>query len=122
MARTVVEKFNVKWQPDIGSEESVEPNVKQIKFGDGYEARIASGINSVSSQWSVGFSVNLQTRNDILAFLKRHGGLKSFAWTTPTGETILVVCRNWKSQQKGFGLYQVSATFEQVFESVVMPS
>ncbi|EAZ7386624.1 phage tail protein, partial [Salmonella enterica] len=48
------------------------------------------------------------------AFLSRHGGVKSFLWTSPyTWTQIRVICRKW-SISVGSLWVTVTTTFEQV--------
>ena len=103
------------WQPDIDSERSDEPKVKQLKFGDGYEARIPIGINTQPISWSVKFTRSRTEAFQILDFLKARGGSEKFIWTDPFGLTAMWVCRKWNSRS-GKGVVTVSGTFEQVFE------
>lgn len=104
------------WKPLLGSELSEEPNVTTLRFGDGYEARVPSGLNNQLKKWSLVFEEPLIEHNKIKAFLRKQGGVKSFIWTSPDGLTDIYICRSWKSKQRGFGVYEVSCVFEQVFE------
>jgi phage-related protein len=104
------------WSPDIGARRTIKATVHQAKFGDGYEQRIGSGVNFKPRSWSCQFSNGLANAQSILAFLDARGGLESFTWTDPMNETNNFVCREWSQVQQVFGVYQVTATFEQVFE------
>ena len=42
--------------PDRGMARSSQPLVRSAKFGDGYEQRLADGLNSLSESFSVTFS------------------------------------------------------------------
>jgi phage-related protein len=103
------------WNPDVGSQQDVKPNVNVTKFGDGYELRVAAGINNKPQSWSLKFERNYDICNAVVAFLKARGGVESFTWTNPLGETGTFVCRSYKTQQN-VGTMEVTATFEQVFE------
>lgn len=105
------------WQADMGAQRSVKPNVTVTKFGDGYEQRVAAGINFKPKTWSVSFTNTGPMIKEMLAFLEDRGGVEAFAWTDPMGDTANYVCREWSSSRmaKG-GIYQVTATFEQVYE------
>lgn len=109
-----MDKFN--WLPDLGADRDETPNVTQTKFGDGYESRLANGINSQPSKWTVTFTKPLAQYKEIRAFLRKCGGVKAFEWTDPEGETGKYVCRSWKSKQVNFGIFSISGTFEEVYE------
>ena len=104
------------WNPDLGADRDIKPSVKQIKFGDGYETRIPIGINTMPRKWTVTFTRAYPEANAIDSFLQTCAGVQSFLWTDPRNETNTYVCRDWKVRQQYFGVYQVTAVFEQVFE------
>lgn len=94
------------------------PNVKKIKFGDGYEQRFTNGINSTPQSWSVSFSNRLE--NEAVAirdFLRSHGGVLSFDWQPPgENRTYKFTCSSWNLVPHKGGVYSMSTTFEQVFD------
>lgn len=105
------------WYADLNAQRSVKPNVHKTSFGDGYEQRIAVGINNKPKKWNVRFTRDTSEANAILSFLETRGGLEAFTWTDPNNVTSDYVCREWSSNQKMFGVYEVAAVFEQVFEA-----
>lgn len=109
-------KDNFAWHPDIGAQQKNKPTVHQTKFGDGYEARTPVGINSMPKSWSVKFTRPTVEAVAILNFLKAQSGVKAFTWTDPMDDAATYVCREWTSNQLPFGVYEVSGTFDQVFE------
>lgn len=104
------------WNPDLGAERGIAPSVNQTKFGDGYELRVAKGLNFTPKSWRCQFSGAGPVAKDILAFLEARAGMEAFEWTDPLGDKATYVCREWSSSQQQMGVYVVSATFEQVFE------
>ena len=104
------------WLPDLGASKSTLPNVTATKFGDGYELRVARGINSTPSSWSVTFTKGSQEAMEILDFLEARAALEAFEWRDPLDKVGSYVCREWNASQSMFGVYSVSATFEQVYE------
>ncbi|WP_297478403.1 phage tail protein [Ferrovum sp.] len=113
------------WSPDIPAQRKMKPSVHPIKFGDGYESRISSGINTMLAIWSVKFTADANTIfgytpsggsfiPGIESFLSSLGATTPFTWTDPLGNTGTYVCRAWDSSQIGFGVYELSGTFEQV--------
>ena len=103
------------WKPDLGAKRSVEPDVTVTKF-NGYEARTPNSINSKMKKWSCTFTRNLAEAEMIDNFLEEAGGVTAFLWTDPKGYKSTFVCRSWEMNQIGFGVFAITATFEEVFE------
>ena len=104
------------WKPDIESQQSCKPSVQVTKFGDGYEARLAMGINTMPMKWSLQFTKGRTEALDIVNFLRARGAVQAFNWTNPLDEAGVYVCREWKVTSKAGGLL-ISCEFEQVFEA-----
>lgn len=103
------------WNPDLGSTMSKKPHVQVTRFGDGYENRVAIGLNSNPELWSLKFTASKADAVPVLAFLEARNGVESFWWVTPYGRTIVCVCREWKTEN---GVIRtVGMDFEQVFEA-----
>lgn len=105
------------WYPDLASQRTMKPAVTQIKFGDGYEARVPNGINTMPAKWDVTFTRGQSEALAIDAFLTARGSSESFTWTDPKNVTAVFVCRAWTFSQREFGVYTITGTFEQVFEA-----
>ena len=111
--------------PDKTLNRKATPKARVANFGDGYQQRIADGINSIGETYSVNF-VNREkaVADDLLAFFDQKKGVTSFAFTIPdtdnttaTGEkTIKVICNDWSVQYSNSDHYSVQATFERVYE------
>lgn len=107
---------NFSWHPDTGSQCSTEPIVEPVKFGDGYELRSTSVINSVPEVWSLKFTRLMTEALAIDGFLKARKGAEAFTWTTPENVEGTFVCRKWnKTRMKGEAM-EITCEFEQVFE------
>lgn len=106
------------WTADFGASKTHEPNVKVVKFGNGYEQRLSFGFNNDPQKWSVRFSARNKTEADqIDNFLKARAAVESFDWTPPDEATaIRVVCRQWARTIDKYNFYTITATFEQVYE------
>lgn len=102
------------WFPDASISKTTEPRVASAKFGDGYEQRVGSGINNMLDTWSLSFTGSVAETNDIEAFLRWHGGVVAFTWTTPDGNTGLYICRKWGKQRERSAKVVMSCEFEQV--------
>lgn len=105
------------WVPSYGSAVTTKPTVNSTKFGDGYEARIAIGLNSTPRQWQVSFSRPNATADAIEAFFVARGAVQSFDWVPPHGGAGKWVCREWSAQKTGPLTRSVTATFDEVFEA-----
>ena len=97
------------WQPDAGAGTVHKPVVNTATYG-GYEQRVA-GLNADLCKWSVKFT---RDALPVAAFLRARGGVDSFTWTPPLGSPGFYVCREWKHEHLGGGVFVVSGVFEQV--------
>lgn len=102
-----------EWCPD-SVEPSVQPNVKGVQFGDGYEQRAPSGLNNQLRTYSLQFSDRRDTIKDIDDFLTLKGGVTAFKWRAPdTYQLITVVCPQWGGPVTG-AWREFNCTFRQV--------
>lgn len=104
------------WFPDVGSQCSIKPSVNSTKFGDGYELRVSTAINTSPETWSVKLTRSAAESRAIDAFLRMCAGKNSFTWTTPEEVTGAFVCRAWRKNRLDGGIVEISGDFEQVFE------
>jgi phage-related protein len=95
-----------------------KPAKRTVRFGDGYEQRVAFGLNQNPKEWSLIFMVDNVDADIIEAFLDaRAADSASFDWTPPGELTSYKwVCEEWTRELKGDEFNQISATFRQVFE------
>jgi phage-related protein len=93
----------------------VSPRVRRVAFGDGYEQRVADGINTMPAKWSLRFVRYNADLAAIAAFLSARAGVEAFDWTAPDGTSGKYVCRQWTRSYTGPQIGEISATFEQVF-------
>lgn len=103
------------WVAETGSTVSQKPNVKSVKFGDGYEVRTPVGINNNPESWTVQCTMTTPKADAALAFIKERGGVESFYWTSPHGVKNIYICREWRTTNLGQAR-TLSFTLEQVFE------
>ena len=112
---------------DKGFSRSNMPKVHTITFGDGFEQRIADGINNLPQTMSVTFNTRPKAEIDALVdFFEDLNGVTKFQMTidkdsagsnTSTTETIKVVCKSWDQTWDYDNFYSLSATFERVYEA-----
>lgn len=109
--------FNPLWLPDYGANRSKKPRVKRVEFGDGYEQRVADGINTVKEEWSLTFSAKNTKIDEIDTFLSEQKAVYSFWWTSPKGKKMAVVCDEWDIGVDNWDWQRLSCTFRQVMEN-----
>ena len=105
------------WVPTYGSAVKKKPAVSVSKFGDGYEQRVALGINNNPRTWEVVFANRPNdTANAIAAFFDDAGAVSCFDWTPPRGNLTpgRWVCREWSELPTGPYTTTITATFEEV--------
>ena len=111
--------------PDKGLSRSSNPSVLVARFGDGYEQRVADGINSLKENYSISF--NNRTKafiDDVVSFLDAQNGATSFTFTLPdsnnttrAGEKdIKVVCDSYNTAYAYDNFYNLTATLRRVYE------
>lgn len=107
------------WVESPGTAVEDEPRVRSSRFGDGYEQRAPDGLNPLAQSWPLVFSgVDNAVADDMVAFLRAHGGAEAFDYT-PLWETqpVRVICRKWRRTHSAtWGESDLSATFERVYE------
>lgn len=121
--------------PDKGMTRQTQPRVLLAQFGDGYEQRIANGINSLQESYSVTFNNRTKEEiDDITGYLGSLQGVTAFNFTVPdnatteetTGisdsstdneKTIKVVCDSFSQSYSYDDFYSASATFRRVYEA-----
>jgi len=110
-------------RPDKMMAAKSTPKVRVTDFGDGYQQRIAAGINNLEQNYSVGFANRTKEEiDDIVAFFVSKGGVTNFTFTIPdsnnSGETaIKVICESWSQAYLTGDYYTCSAIFKRVYES-----
>lgn len=113
--------FSAAVPVDKGFSRSNTPKVHTITFGDGFEQRIADGINNLPQTMSVTFNTRPKAEiDDLVAFFETLNGVSKFQMTvddTNGAETIKVVCKSWDQTWDYDNFYSLSATFERVYEA-----
>ena len=112
--------------PDRSMTKQSRPRVLVASFGDGYEQRIADGINTLNETYSLTFATRLKADiDDIVAFLDGKKGVSSFILTFPdtnnttrTGERdVKVVTTNYSTTYAYDEFYSLSVSLKRVFEA-----
>ena len=113
--------FSAGVSVDKGFSRLNQPIIHSITFGDGYEQRVANGINNLQQTMSVTFNTRPKAEiDDLVAFFESLGGVSKFQMTIDDSngnETIKVVCKRWTQSWDYDNFYSLSATFERVYEA-----
>ena len=75
--------------PDKSMMKNSTPRVLVASFGDGYEQRIADGINNLDETYTLTFATRLKADiDDIVAFLDLKKGVSSFPLILPDSNVL----------------------------------
>jgi len=103
--------------PSYGAMQKKQPKVLSMKFGDGYEQRAQFGINQNPRIWNLSFNGRTEIEaNAIDSFLTTQAGVTFFNWTPPTGSASKWICRDWDLSLVEIDCYNISASFEEVYD------
>lgn len=112
--------------PDKNFGRTISPSVRVAAFGDGYEQRIANGINSLKESYTLTFNTRPKAEiDDIVVFLDSKKGVTNFTLTLPdtnnttrTGEKdVKVVCDQYDISYAYDDFYNLSIGLRKVFEA-----
>lgn len=103
--------------PDRGFSKQTTPKVLISQFGDGYAHRIADGINSINTSWSLTFTnISLVDSAAIITFFETAAGTTSFQWTPPNEAVQYnVTCAEWNVIYESHISRTISAKFTRVY-------
>jgi phage-related protein len=118
--------------PDKSMMKNSTPRVLVASFGDGYEQRIADGINNLDETYTLTFATRLKADiDDMVAFLDLKKGVSSFPLILPdsnvlsnpagpagVGEReVKVVTTNYSLVYNYDNFYSLSVSLKRVFEA-----
>lgn len=116
----MAQTFPAYYPPSYGAQNQVQPRVRSVSFGDGYELRVGDGLNTVVAKWSLTWNaMPIEHAGYIEQFFTFHGGVKWFWWVPPRATAaIKVVCKQWtRGPVEGSRTHDaISANFTQVFD------
>ena len=106
------------YKPVYTATKTSQPNVRTVQFGDGYQQRLAYGLNQNAKEWRLTFNVSDTDADTIEAFLNaRAADNASFDWTPPDSTTSYKwICPSWSRELNEYKRSRVEVTFRQVFE------
>ena len=104
--------------PTYNAQKNNQPNVRTVRFGDGYEQRLTFGLNQNPKVWSLTFEVSENDADTIETFLDaRASDNASFDWQPPGSSTTYKwVCEQWSKSIPYLNRATIQATFREVFE------
>ena len=110
--------------PDRGFSQSNETVVFKTEFGDGYEQRVANGINNNKQNFEMAFVNRPKDEiDDIVDFFAGKKGATAFDFTFANSnesgneETVKVVIEKWTQTWKYDDFYDLKATARRVYEA-----
>ena len=104
--------------PTYGVQKRSAPNVRTVRYGDGFESRFTMGLNQDPKTYSLTFQVSETDADTIETFLDaRAADFASFDFTPPgEGSSSKFVCETWSKSIPYLNRARIQATFREVFE------
>ena len=111
---------DVNIQPTYGQRKTSQPNIRRIRFADGYEHRILFGLAEHQNPKIFNFTFNVsETEADTIEnFLDARANDSASFTFTPPGEasSSQFVCEEWTKSVPYLNRATIQATFREVFE------
>lgn len=111
------------YTPDKALSKTSSPRVLTAKFGDGYEQRIADGINSIAETFSLTYNNREKAYiDDLVVFLDSTKAVTSFNFVLPDTnagggtKTIKTVCQDYNTVYQYDNYYKLTVTLRRVYE------
>ena len=104
--------------PTYGIQKQSAPNVRTVRFGDGFEKRLSYGLNQNPKVYILTFEVSETDADTIETFLDARADDNAAFDFTPPGESAgaKFVCEQWNKSIPYLNRATIQATFRQVFE------
>jgi phage-related protein len=102
------------YQPSYQVTKSVEPRMKSIKFGNGYEQDYPDGINAIQPEWSVTFEFpdpDIEAIDDFLT--RNYATYFNWAFCKGWGPLKQYKCRKWQLAPISGNMSRITATFQE---------
>ena len=118
MANFDTELSNISVAPTYDLQKRSAPNVRTVRFGDGYEKRLTYGLNQNPKIYNLTFQVSETESDTIETFLDARASDNLAFDYTPPGESSSskFVCEEWSKSIPYLNRATIQATFRQVFE------
>jgi len=112
------------FRPDKGFTRKNAPSIFKTEFGDGYEQRLANGINNLKQEFSINFATRTKEDiDDIVDFFELKGGVTAFTYTYADSnegggeKAVKVICDDWTQTWEYEDYYSLSCTFRRIYEA-----
>lgn len=111
---------NFFWKPSYQSNSKIEPKVKKIQFGNGYQQRVTDSLNYELKNINLNFDNRTEIETvSILHFFEERGGKQSFVYNVPTiysktSNVSRFVASSWQVTYNFYNNYSINSTFEEV--------
>jgi phage-related protein len=105
------------WKPSYDSTMTMEPRVKSIKFGDGYEQRVKDGVYNTLLKTTLTFDKKSNAEAKAIShFLHSRAGVYYFLYTPlpPYDKRRRFICRVFDISTTFFDNNKITAAFEEV--------
>ena len=104
--------------PTYGVRKSSRPNVRTVRFGDGFESRLTFGLNQNPKVFQLTFEVSETDADTIETFLDARAADNASFDFTPPGEasSSKFVCESWSKSIPFLNRATIQTSFRQVFE------
>ena len=104
--------------PTYGLQKRSAPNVRTVRFGDGFEKRLTFGLNQNPKVYNLTFEVSETDADTIETFLDARAADNGAFDFTPPGEaeSSKFVCETWSKSIPYLNRATIQATFREVFE------
>lgn len=110
--------------PDRSLTRDVKPQVLTSTFGDGYEQRIAPGLNSIQETYTLQFRQReKEFVDDVISFLDGTKAVTKFNLRIPdtntsgSEKTVKVVLTNYNVNYQYDNFYSLTVTAKRVYEA-----
>lgn len=105
-------------QPDYSSTLNMKPRVKKSSFADGYEQRVADGLNANPEKWRLVWNeLSLAEIHILMDFFDGLNGVATFTWQSIYASTAKTyVCETWDPTPVKDDEHSLTASIYQVFE------
>lgn len=110
------------WKPTYASQLQMKPSVNLIKFGNGYEQRIADGINNNLQRFNLNFEGRDKNETRAIAhFLHKRKAVDSFFFDAPFPYNFDIsqsypkrfICDEWDIAYNFYNNYNLTAKFSE---------
>lgn len=104
--------------PDVNIKRTRKPNLKIVKFGDGYSQRNTFGLNQVAMEGSLSWSNINEAEKIILEdFAESHARGQAWLWEMPDeDEPRQWHLMSWEIVYVKYGVYTVAFAIEENFD------